>query len=631
MQVYLCLKNPLDMRNLPLIPTEKQFIAFLNKIGLTNYKSQSKLNVPIPIFQFFDEYGESLRYDLQSLGYDGIIFEDISALGTTYIAFYPNQIKSATGNDGTWDADDDSILSGSEEEITYDNFHLSTFANFTKLPLSQIPKSKPDFISDSGSKYWYKNDSVYRYSTHFFRNVASCKWFLNNEGHKKLRGFGVCKLSDFKRINYTLNPGKIYKIYYAPKNRMGKETITTFVAKFLYSTNDFYVFENKKISKLSFCTSEAIDSILSGSKEPDIILNYFKYENEDFIKSEFEKFVEKSLDEKDFICNLFVINGEKRFSFSANYIRHAYKSHKQPHIEDKKNQIAITVNDLKRIVEIVFDGNYEENYSIERNSSIFTKRINGYICVVEIKVRHEEYQFRTMYIKRGKPSFNRLNDNSLSFTPKNVFYNSAFVNNDDTKQNLLQDSLIDNKKRFYDIYEKANGKYADYFLIVENLLGLELHYHYGDIVQVYQHNTTYHYVYLGFRKNPYNNSLKYYDHNVLSHSNSNTSTFSEEELTLAKKRNQVEELAKISYDEVNELIDKGYLENSWYYRDGGTYKYHYKGKEYVTEKEPVLIFRIHWDYDAKGGGIIIKQSGINKIKKIRKRIKTDGKNSKKCV
>lgn len=504
MQVYLCLKNPLDMRNLPLIPTEKQFIAFLNKIGLTNYKSQSKLNIPIPIFQFFDEYGESLRYDLQSLGYDGIIFEDVSALGTTYIAFYPNQIKSATGNDGTWDIDDDSILSGSEEEISFKN--LQEYGIYHGLLNEKMSNSFQKFINQNKYKY-----AILYHGTSAKHNIMEK---------------GILPTTAKKRNWYQSSPGFVYLSNYPSYAKMYGE--------YAYPYDDIVVYKVRVPIK---------------DLKPDLnILKDYNIANPD---------------------------------------------------EHVKPTLA--------------------NSIIHGNSVRVARKIYPYeIIGVEV-------------LKRHNPGSSVVESKTFNLFGIELFDKNLSGANNDTNDNLLQDSLIDNKKRFYSIYERANGKYADYFLVVENLLGLELHYHYGDIVQVYQHNTTYHYVYLGFRKNPYNNSLKYYDHNVLSHSNSNTSTFSEEELTLAKKRNQVEELAKISYDEVNELIDKGYLENSWYYRVGGTYKYHYKGKEYVTEKEPVLIFRKHWDYDAKGGGIKIKQSGINKIKKIRKRIKTNGKNSKKCV
>ncbi|HMM73682.1 MAG TPA: hypothetical protein PKC22_15930, partial [Rhodocyclaceae bacterium] len=55
--------------------------------------------------------GASLRRELESDGYDGVIVEsDEEFGGTSYIAFRPNQIKSAIGNRGTFDANDPNIL-----------------------------------------------------------------------------------------------------------------------------------------------------------------------------------------------------------------------------------------------------------------------------------------------------------------------------------------------------------------------------------------------------------------------------------------------------------------------------------------------------------------------------------------
>ena len=71
-----------------------------------------------------NETNDKFREYLILQGYDGIIIEntdwdsifqeptDKRDLIDQIIVFSPNQIKSATGNDGTWDSDDDSILSG---------------------------------------------------------------------------------------------------------------------------------------------------------------------------------------------------------------------------------------------------------------------------------------------------------------------------------------------------------------------------------------------------------------------------------------------------------------------------------------------------------------------------------------
>ena len=53
---------------------------------------------------------DRLRDRLQARGYDGIVVEDEEFGGTSYVAFEPTQIKSATGNRGTFDPVDPSIV-----------------------------------------------------------------------------------------------------------------------------------------------------------------------------------------------------------------------------------------------------------------------------------------------------------------------------------------------------------------------------------------------------------------------------------------------------------------------------------------------------------------------------------------
>ncbi len=64
--------------------------------------------------------------------------------------------------------------------------------------VGKTPQRTPDYVSDSGSKYWYVGDSVIRQSDHW-GNVASCYWTINYvENGSELTG--VCSLSDFKSI-----------------------------------------------------------------------------------------------------------------------------------------------------------------------------------------------------------------------------------------------------------------------------------------------------------------------------------------------------------------------------------------------------------------------------------------------
>ena len=60
-----------------------------------------------------------------------------------------------------------------------------------------IPKRKPDFISDFGSKYWFTPNSVIRQSDHWGQ-LDTCEWTLDSKSGNKYTQ-GICKLIDFKK------------------------------------------------------------------------------------------------------------------------------------------------------------------------------------------------------------------------------------------------------------------------------------------------------------------------------------------------------------------------------------------------------------------------------------------------
>ena len=143
-----------------------------------------------------------------------------------------------------------------QNEITFENFFESTFANFQKISKEEIKmlkNTKPNFISKSGSIYWYIGNYVYRYSNHFLRDTATCAWFLENKSSKR-GGYSKCKLTDFTRINKTAEIGKKYKIIYAPKDRKGVATINENCGILQKITNCYYVFDNFRVHILTLVT-----------------------------------------------------------------------------------------------------------------------------------------------------------------------------------------------------------------------------------------------------------------------------------------------------------------------------------------------------------------------------------------
>ncbi len=80
------------------------------------------------------------------------------------------------------------------------NYYTATKASFTSCAK---PETTPDYISDSGSRYWYTDEGVIRFSNHWGYGIASCDWlldgvedssFADGEGGRA----GYCNWSDFE-------------------------------------------------------------------------------------------------------------------------------------------------------------------------------------------------------------------------------------------------------------------------------------------------------------------------------------------------------------------------------------------------------------------------------------------------
>lgn len=101
-------------------------------------------------------------------------------------------------------------------KYTSENFFLETFANFTK---TKVPKTQPDFTSNSGSMYWYTDEGVIRASDHWKSYIRSCDWYLDGKVVNKFAA-GFCKWEDFRPIEFDIGEMKI-----------GSQTIETHVRK----------------------------------------------------------------------------------------------------------------------------------------------------------------------------------------------------------------------------------------------------------------------------------------------------------------------------------------------------------------------------------------------------------------
>jgi hypothetical protein len=99
-------------------------------------------------------------------------------------------------------------------KITEKNFHIKTDAQFISC---EMPTRKADYVSESGSKYFYTKEGVIRVSDHWGSQIATCNWHLDvdnleryqkevtREGITYIGSFykakvvaGFCKFEDFK-------------------------------------------------------------------------------------------------------------------------------------------------------------------------------------------------------------------------------------------------------------------------------------------------------------------------------------------------------------------------------------------------------------------------------------------------
>ncbi len=83
-------------------------------------------------------------------------------------------------------------------EFTKDNFYKYTNADFTRC---DIPTREPDYMSESGSMYWYYDNFVVRCSDHWGNGINSCDWSLDGGAW----GYGMHPV--------VINPDRSY--YYA--------------------------------------------------------------------------------------------------------------------------------------------------------------------------------------------------------------------------------------------------------------------------------------------------------------------------------------------------------------------------------------------------------------------------------
>ncbi len=74
------------------------------------------------------------------------------------------------------------------------------------------PNRKPDFVSESGSMYWYTKKGVTRGSNHWGNGVANCDWAIHLKNGRYIYGRGIyCMASNKIRYGFARWEDYIFK------------------------------------------------------------------------------------------------------------------------------------------------------------------------------------------------------------------------------------------------------------------------------------------------------------------------------------------------------------------------------------------------------------------------------------
>ena len=239
-----------------------------------NYGAVS-MNIPL-ILRLLELAKEDIKED-KELHYIAERLEAISKKGTLtmedydYIAGLKNNPKIDLALNSEEYKEHEKLLNARKNKhITIDDFHIDTFANFTKIKAKDLPNRPPDYVSQSLSRYWHTNDGVYRQSNHWGRKIASCNWLIDSKAHKgETQGF--CLLKDFHRRMEGLlydenNYGKKFKICKTTlvRNGGGKMQIEEMSGVYLKRTSNYFIFDTFKVDILTVAYVELIDDDLGG-------------------------------------------------------------------------------------------------------------------------------------------------------------------------------------------------------------------------------------------------------------------------------------------------------------------------------------------------------------------------------
>lgn len=121
----------------------------------------------------------------------------------SYDSFKADMASIQYDNDNVWDDDKEraKVYAKYQDGVANkDNFFYSTYGEFEK---ADKPDRPADYVSRDrngkiSSQYWYTDEGVYRVSNHWGHGVASCDWYLLDNGRKKSNLSGLVVTSTKK-------------------------------------------------------------------------------------------------------------------------------------------------------------------------------------------------------------------------------------------------------------------------------------------------------------------------------------------------------------------------------------------------------------------------------------------------
>ncbi len=125
-----------------------------------------------------------------------------------------------------------------------ENFYDNTVAIFEEI---KKPRTAPDYISESGSRYWYKKDGLIRGSNHWGNRVANCDWALKLKNGKTIYGNSAFSAKSFRDEKYGFVKWKNFVLKCELIEINGEEVLTSFNNKI---GRDIIIHKNKKYQRI---------------------------------------------------------------------------------------------------------------------------------------------------------------------------------------------------------------------------------------------------------------------------------------------------------------------------------------------------------------------------------------------